>query len=201
MKKFIAVFVILIVLITFWPINFWDRNVNSPNANYVPLEQLPEDYSLENAKADKCVVYENGDITHGQSIWNGFTTQARKGNAVTVRLAYYYTLDDSSHYSKEYYESIKDDYPVLYVKDLSFDGNKYRLEGFEDSKLYEKEYNYMMKYEGEPRSPSAVFSKYTRYVLVNDNTATWEDIEDGAVSSQSGAYIDNYPVYTDLIWK
>lgn len=200
MKKF-AVFVILIAFLFIWPVKLWDSNVSSLNTNYLPLEKIPEDYSLENAIVDKCVVYEDGDITHGQLIWNRFAELTQKGEPASVRLAYYYTLEDSSHYSKEYYETVKDDYPVLYINDLSFNGNKYTVKGYAEGKNYEKEYNYMKKFKGEPRSPSASFSKYVHYVLVNDNTVTWEEIEDGAVSSQFGAYIDNYPVYTDLIWE
>lgn len=58
-----------------------------------------------------------------------------------------------------------------------------------------------MKYNGHPRSTSALFSEYTYYVLVNDNNVTWDDIKHGMLSSQSGAYIDHYRVYSDLIMK
>ncbi|BCK00639.1 hypothetical protein [Anaerocolumna chitinilytica] len=200
MKKYAFVILILIALLLICPVKY--QNTNSYNNKaYYPLDQLQNDYSLADAKVDNCVVYENGDITYGQSVWDSFTAKTQKGKPATVRLAFYYTLDAPSHYAKEYYESIKAEYPVLYIKDLRFDGNKYVIAGFEEGTLYEKEYKYMMKYKGEPRSPSALFQKYTRYVLVNDNTATWEDIEDGALSSRFGASIDNYPVYTDLTWK
>ena len=35
----------------------------------VPLEELPEDYSLEQAKADGCLVTEDGTITSGRESW------------------------------------------------------------------------------------------------------------------------------------
>jgi hypothetical protein len=35
-----------------------------------------------------------------------------------------YTLGDPSQYSKEYYAEIRDDYPVLYIMELSYDGEK-----------------------------------------------------------------------------
>lgn len=173
----------------------------SKNTEKVSLDQLPDTYSLEEAKSDDCVTFENGDITHGQQVWDDFVKAAKKGKQKSARLAFYYTLDDPSRYSKEYYEEIKDDYPLLFIKDLRFDGKEYTIEGFEDGQLITKKYKYMLKYEGQPRSPSAIFSEYTYYVLVNDDTVTWEDIEDGMLSSQSGAAIDHYKVFTDLVFK
>ncbi|SCY55964.1 hypothetical protein [Alkaliphilus peptidifermentans] len=165
------------------------------------LNQLPDSYSLDDAKSDNCVVFENGDITNGQSVWNDFIVATENGKPSTVRLAFYYTLGDSSQYSEELYEEIKDDYPVLFIKDLSFDGKKYIIEGFEEGQLLSKEYNYLMKYEGRPKSATAIFSKYTYYVLVDDNTVTWDDIEHGRLSSQFGDWIDHYMVYSDLVFK
>ncbi|KNY30305.1 hypothetical protein Bccel_5585 [Pseudobacteroides cellulosolvens ATCC 35603 = DSM 2933] len=163
--------------------------------------QLPADYTLEDAKSGNCVVFENGDITHGQSTWDDFITATDDSKPSIVRLAYYYTLGDPSKYSKDLYQEIKDDYPVLYITDLTFDGKKYIIKGIEDGKLISKEYKYLMKYEGQPKSPTAIFSEYTYYVLVNDNTVTWDDIEHGISSSQFGDYIDHYQVYSDLVLK
>lgn len=173
----------------------------SKNVASTSLIQLPDNYTLEDAKSDNCVVFENGDISYGQSIWDNFITTVNKGKSSTVRLAYYYTLGNPSQYSAEYYEKIKDDYPVLYIMDLSYDGKKYILEGVEDGKLISKEYKYLVKYEGCPNSATAIFSEYTYYVLVNDNTVTWDDIEHGMFSSQFGDYIDHYRVYSDLVLK
>mgnify|MGYP000918393669 CR=1 FL=1 len=58
-----------------------------------------------------------------------------------------------------------------------------------------------MKYEGRPSSETAVFSEYTYYVLVNDNTVSWDDIEHGMLSSRLGDWIDHFKVYSDLIMK
>ena len=59
----------------------------------------------------------------------------------------------------------------------------------------------MVKYTGEPSSASAVFSDYTYYVLVNDDTVTWEQIEHGMFSSRFGDWIDHQTVYRELIYK
>lgn len=165
------------------------------------MTQLPDSYTLEDAKSDYCVVFENGDITYGQNVWDDFITETDNGKSATVRLGFYYTLGNPSQYSEEHYEEIKDAYPVLYIKDLIFDGKKYVIEGIEDGKLISKEYKYLVKYEGRPNSSSANFSKYTFYVLVDDNTVTWDDIEHRMLSSQSGDWIDHFVVYSDLVFK
>lgn len=165
------------------------------------LDKLPADYSLEDAKADHCVVFEDGDVTSGQSIWNDFFKAANKGKTATVRLVMYYTLGDPSRYAPEYYEKIKDDYPLLYLKDLTYNGKSYTIKGYEDGQLITNEYSYLVKYTGKPNSKHASFSKYTYYVLVNDNSVTWDDIEHGMLSSQSGDAIEHYRVYSDLVFK
>ena len=62
-----------------------------------PLSKLPSDYSLEQAKADGCVVYEDLDVTQGQEQFAGFAERAARGETCAVRLANYYTLGDPSH--------------------------------------------------------------------------------------------------------
>lgn len=191
MKKLIIILLTLIFILT----------ACSHNATRDSLKQLSDNYSLDDAKSDNCVIFEDGDITNGQSEWDSFIKKTGNGKSATVRLGFYYTLGDPSHYSEEYYEEIKDDYPVLYINDLSFDGKKYIIESIEDDHLISKDYKYLIKYDGQPSSVSALFSKYTYYVLVNDNTITWDDIEHGMLSSQSGDFIDHYLVYSDLEMK
>lgn len=168
-------------------------------AERVPLEELPKDYTLEQAKEDGCVVYEDGDITSGQAAWDAFAETVSTGTAASVRLGVYYTLGDPSRYDPEYYESIKDDYPVLYIEDLTYDGTAYTIRWFEKGGEIVKTYRHLMRYEGEPESPHANYDSYVRYVLTNDDSVTWEDIVWGMVSSRFGDYIDYHQVYVDLI--
>ena len=192
MKKSIFIILALLFLLT---------ACSKEDEARVSLNQIPDDYSLEAAKSDRCVVFEDGDITFGQSEWNSFIKNTAKDKSSTVRLGFYYTLGDPSRYSKELYEEIKDDYPVLFISDLSYDGKEYIIESIEDDQLISKEYKYLMKYKGKPRSASALYSEYTYYVLVNDNTVTWEDLEHGIISSYSGDYIAYHLVYSDLVMK
>lgn len=168
----------------------------------LPLQELPDDYSLEQARADGCVVYENGDITSGQELWDAFLDAAvQKRQPASIRLGFYYTLDDPSHYDPDYYEEIKDRYPVLYMQDLTYDGKVYTIRHFEDGEEIVRTYQYLMRYEGAAESPHASFQSYVRYVLTNDNAVTWQDLMRGMFSSQFGAYIDFKEVYSDLIYS
>ena len=166
---------------------------------YTPLEQIPGDYTVDQAEADGCVVHANGDIRSGQEQWDGFLKAVDAGQKISVRLADYYELGDPSRYAADYYESIKDEYPKLFLADLTYDGAKYTVRSIEDGEEYVRTYQYLMRYEGEPESKNAAYDSYLRYVLTNDDSVTWEEIFSGVVSSQLGAYIDHYSVYTDYI--
>ena len=170
-------------------------------SDYMPYKEIPQDYSLESAKNDNLVVYENGNITSGQSIWDTFIEKTENRKPCVVRLGFYYTLLDPSRYSAEYYEEIKDDYPVLYIQDLSFDGNEYMLYHVDDGVEYTYKYRYLKHYFESSPPKSATFSEREMYILVNDNEVTWEQIQHGMFSSQSGDYIDHKTVYSKYTFK
>ena len=164
---------------------------------YVPLEEIPDAYTLEDAEEDGCVIFNDGDISTGQDIWDEFLTDVDSGKKATARLVFYYTIGDPSRYAPEYYEAVKDEYPKMYVQDISYDGEKYTLRWFEENEII-RTYKYLMRYEGEPFSEWAMFERYVRYVLVNDDTVTWEDIEHGMFSAIFEDYIDHATVYIDI---
>lgn len=171
------------------------------SSDMIPLEELPADYSLEQAKADGCVTHENADVTQGREVFENFYNTAKSGKAAAVRLAFYYTLGDPSRYAPELYESIKDDYPKLFVQDLSFDGKEYTIRWYEDGEEIIWTFSFLMKYEGQAESSDALYKSYVRYVLTNDDTVTWKELMYGMISSQSGDYIAHKIVYTDLIYE
>ena len=147
-----------------------------------PYADIPGDYSLDDAKRDLCVVFEDGDITSGQALWDGFAVRAGRGQPCAVRLAWYYTLDES-RVSLEYYAANKDNYPVMYIQDLSFDGKLFHLYWVEGGSEYTREYRYMKRFDGSMRQ-GALYSGYVRYVLLNDETVrSWEQIETQMLSS------------------
>lgn len=165
-----------------------------------PLEELPADYSLEQAREDGCVVHEDGDIASGQEAWEDFLKASSAGKAAAVRLVDYYTLDDPSRYDPDYYESIKDDYPLLYVSDLTFDGKAYTVSSLEDEERLERTFSCLKYFEAEAETPGAAYDSYIRYVLVNDDAVTWEQLMHGVHSSRFGDYIPFCSVYTDYIY-
>ena len=166
-----------------------------------PLEELPDDYSLEQAKEDGCVTHEDGNVTQGKEIFEAFFRRTASGKAAQVRLADYYTLGDPSGYDPEYYESVKDDYPCLYIQDLSFDGEKYTIRWYEDGEEIIRNYSCLMKYEGPAESRDAIYQSYIRYVLTNDDSVTWQELIYGLTSSQLGDYMDHKSVCTEYIYE
>ena len=168
---------------------------------HLPYKEIPRDYSLEDAKRDKLVVYENGDITAGQSIWDEFIEKTEDKEPCAVRLGFYYTLDDPSFYSPEYYEEIKDDYPVLHILDLSYDGKTYILYSIEDGEEYIFQYEYLRQFVESSPPEFATYTKREMYVLVNDDEVTWGDIRHGMFSSRWGDAIDHRVVYSKYTYK
>lgn len=165
-----------------------------------PLEELPADYGLDQAREDGCVVHEDGDIASGQEAWDAFFEAVSAGKAASLRLVNYYTLDDPSRYDPEYYESIKDDYPLLYVSDLTFDGKAYTVSSLEDGERLKRTFSCLKCFEGEAATPGAAYDAYIRYILVDDDTVTWEQLMHGVYSSRFGDYIPFCSVYTDYIY-
>lgn len=162
------------------------------------LKEVADHYSLEDAKRDGYVIIEDGSVTHGKENWLSFVALTQERTPCKSRVVHYYTLGDPSHYDPEYYESIKDDYPVMYILELEYDGDKFRVSHFEDDKLYQSEFKYLMKCEGEAETNSATYKAYVRYVLVNDDKVTWSDIWRGMISSRFGDYIPHQKIYSEL---
>ena len=184
-----------------------DREVLSGNSVVTATEELQNRYlyryspakrsepdALQKAKDDGCAVMEDGYASFGQEIWKTFVETAEKGQKASVQVAHYYTLDEEGS-SREYYQSVKEDYPILYRFHLEFDGETYTLRWIEEETEYVRTYRYLMHYRGDG-SDAEEREFEERYVLTNDNTVTWEDIVNGMLSSQSGDAIDHYSVYT-----
>ena len=104
-----------------------------------PLDKVQGHYSLTAAKTDGCVVFEDLHITSGKPVWDTFFNAANLGKTASVRLAYYYTLGDPSHYTPELYAEIKDDYPKLFLRDLNYIDGKYTVTDYEEGRFITKE--------------------------------------------------------------
>jgi len=172
------------------------NNTNGMANAYIPYSEIPKNYSLEDAKNDNLVVFEDGNITSGQSVWDDFVKITEQGKPYTVRLAFYYTLEGQGITpALEEYEDIKDNYPHLFIQDLTFDGRIYTLYSVEDKKEYKFRYKYIKRFvEASPRE-TVQYRETIRYVLVNDKEVTWEKIISGMLSSRFTDWIDHKTVY------
>lgn len=165
------------------------------------LKDVVDNLSLEDAKHDGYVVIEDGSVTCGEDIWQNFVDLSAEKTPCKIRVVHHYTIGDPSHYDPTYYESIKDDYPKMYILELVYNGETFCVSHYEEEKLYQSEYKYLMRYEGKAETHDATYTSYVKYVLVNDDKVTWNDITHGMLSSQFGDYIPHSQIYTDLVYK
>jgi hypothetical protein len=172
------------------------NNTNGMANAYVPYSEIPENYSLEDAKNDNLVVFEDGNISSGQAVWDDFVKITEQGKLYTVRLAFYYTLNGVGITpAHEQYEEIKNDYPHLFIQDLTFDGRIYTLYSVEDKKEYKFSYKYLKRFVEASPKETDTHREIIRYVLVNEKEVTWEQIMSGMLSSRFGDWIDHKTVY------
>ena len=150
------------------------------NPEPLPFEELPEDYSLERAKDDGCLVTEDGAVTSGQEAWEEFLNAAEAGKAASVRLCSYYTLDDPSRYDPDYYESVKDDYPMMFLKDLSYGGERFTTLSYEEGQRHEETYSFLRR--REQTAPSSGV-KIIQYIITDDAESSLEKIGSQLYSS------------------
>lgn len=168
---------------------------------------------LQKAIANGLVILENGNVTHGKDVWSAFYEKVSRGEAADVMIAWYYVPDPDSM-SPELYEEEKDDYSSIFYSQLSYDGSMYTLRSARDTTngyyIYEvadmsnpiTTWKYLKKYTGEPKMPNeAKYKTYEKYVLVDDDNVTWDEIEWGMYSDNPEDYISHEEVYCEYTMK
>ena len=160
---------------------------------YAPAMQA-EEGALEAAREAGYVIIENGYLTGGSDTWKEFFDKTQEGKHATVFLAHYYTLDPDRT-DPTTYEALKQDYPALYIHELSYDGDRFVLRTESDVKVYE----YLMKYEasGTPLVGNTEHKRIVHYALTHDTEHTLEELWGSLASSVFGAAIDHYTVCTE----
>lgn len=154
------------------------------------------DEGLSLAKEEETVVFENIVLTAGGGIWDEFYEKVNQGETATVFCVHYYSLRPENT-DAESYEEEKDDYPQLYLYKLEHKNGLFEVAVRKSSESEYDEvqkYRYLKHYTGDS-NPEANFSTYDYYVLVEDDAVTWEEIERGILSSQSGEDIPHFMVY------
>jgi hypothetical protein len=162
------------------------------------LRDLPENYTLDQAKTDGCIVFEELDITNGQEHWDAFLSSVENKKSCAVRLYFYDTLNPDL-YTEEHYTELMKDYPKVEIYDLSYHRKKFTLTKIVDGELIEEEYAYLLKSEDEPLLPSVSgYSKRIVYFLSDTPDITWMQ----AVASSNPNTPEEYHyarVYCDYI--
>lgn len=160
---------------------------------YAPAMQA-EEGALEAAREAGYVIVENGYLVGGNDAWKEFYNKTQEGKHATIYLAHYYTLDPDRT-DPTTYEALKQDYPALYIHELSYDGDRFVLRTESDVKVYE----YLMKYEasGTPLVGNKEHKRIVHYALTHDTEHTWEELWGSLASSVFGAAIDHYTVCTE----
>ncbi|MGN0517619.1 MAG: hypothetical protein ACI4II_02715 [Acutalibacteraceae bacterium] len=157
------------------------------------------DEALAVCKQNQVVVFEDGKCTYGKDVWNSFYQCVEQGKPSSVICGHYYTLDkDMVSYSL--YRQEKDNYPMLYLYLVEYDGNIFnftcRLSSEKDIEQKES-YKYLKHYTGKNGSTHK-YKNYDEYMLVDDASVTREQI----MSEMLGIWIEgvntaHHTVYID----
>lgn len=136
--------------------------------------------------------------TSGQEAWEEFLNAAEAGKAASVRLCSYYTLDDPSRYDPDYYESVKDDYPMMFLKDLSYDEERFTTLSYEEGQRHEETYSFLRRREQTVPSSGV---KIIQYIITDDAESSLEKIGSQLYSSSfsSEDWIPFDIVYQEII--
>ena len=133
----------------------------------IPLNELPQQYSGEQAMLDGCFVQINGIARENMELFHEFAANTWNGLPGIIRIVNWYYGDDS-HWN---------------AHDLHFDGEKYSLIGVDEAHTF----LYLKHYEG-------VFDErttYSCYVLTNNASLTWQEVETDNKNNK-----DHWTVYT-----
>ena len=156
------------------------------------------DEALALARQTGAVVMEGMKCTSGRDAWDAFCAKADRGEPASVLCVRYYTLDPE-RVSEELYEEEKDQYPKLFIQRLVFDGEHYSVTSrasTEEEPDSAETYPCLRHYTGKGPA-TAVFTDYEYYVLTDDPDVTWEEIEHGMFSSQSGDWIRHFTFFSN----
>lgn len=151
---------------------------NSIRTEPIPLEELPEKYSGEQAMIDGCFVSTDGAARENKDLFHKFVQDSWQGTPGFIRIVDWH-YGDTSYY-------------VAY--DLEYDGSMYTLKWIEDGKLRSREFPYIRYFFGDDENMS-----YEHYVLIHDEMIDrnlWGDM----IASHESIYSDHMTVYSDYTY-
>ena len=150
----------------------------------IPLEDLPEKYSGEQAILDGCFVQTDGIARENKELFHRFAETTYAGEPAFIRIVNWYYGDDP-HYD---------------AFDLSYDGKLYTISWIADGQRRTREFPYLAHYIGEKEQENMAYDAYEHYVLVHDDQLRWENVWGSLISSHGSDYIDHMTVYSDYTY-
>ena len=165
---------------------------------------------VEAVKGSGAVLLVNGSAESGKEIWEDFYAKTSKHMPASVIIADCYTQATNVSYELKMAEA--GDYPCLFFRKLTYDGIEYVLEPVdnvggefvvrkdEDYDRNTKYFTYLRHFEGEAEFPTMIYSYYSIYILTDNNTAGWDEIEGSQWINPSGA-IPYEEVFGEYKWK
>jgi len=122
--------------------------------NVVPLQDVREHYSMEEAMIDLCVIQEEGALRHNAHVWEDFWAACRAGGPATVRI----------------WERTGDE---TLVWDLSYDGASYCRYVYENGVLSTQRWEHLHCFSGYAGEEDRYH--YDHYILTDDPDCTWDE--------------------------
>ena len=185
--------------VSFWiepgdTFRIWD-----PSTDPLSLAVCSADDGLALARKYDLVVMEGMKCTSGRETWDEFVGAVNRGESASVLCVRYYVIDRESM-SEELYEEEKDQYPKLFFQRVEYDGNSFTVTSRPSTETepdHTESFSCLCHYTGEA-PPTARFTDYEFFVLTDDPEITWDEIERGMYSSQSGDRIRHFTVFSDI---
>ncbi|MDD2979072.1 MAG: hypothetical protein PHN80_03790 [Hespellia sp.] len=113
---------------------------------YTGFDNLPKDYTAEQAIADGCVVYNQNKLAGGRDKWDEFVKKTQESDYAKIRIRQNITEAD------------------VYYEDVIYKNGKFRLIISTDPEQYDYEYSYLQDLKGKASKKL----KYSRFVFLTD---------------------------------
>lgn len=166
-----------------------------------PLEELQDNYSLDDAIADGCLIIEAGDVKNSE-VLDQFVEDVDNQGYAFLRKFDYDDLAFHPNYDPEYCESVKDDYPKITIEDIVYKDGLYSVSSYdEDGNLTVREFPYFeQQYISPPNQYSGIVSG-TAYFLCERDDVLYQYILNAHMQGGFPAFPDYYTICLTYVYK
>lgn len=155
---FLLIFIITIFIGCNSKENILSLEFTFENDQYIGFKNISENYTMDDAKQDNCVVLTFNEFIENEKVWESFVKSSSKNINVAVRLAIYYSDDNQQK---------------PYFKDIFYRDGNYYIFTLDDQHLSKVPFKYLLTLTGEDGIPSRE-SEFT--VLTNNNSLTHKEL-------------------------